>query len=432
MIRRLTVILLLLLHGAAAAQEQLSLQDAIARALEHNFDIRMAGVIATQATVNNTAGNAGLLPDINAIGGINAGNANTRIEFADGRIQEVNSANTIGYTAGLTLNYTLFAGGRAFLLRKQLKESEAIALTQFKAQIQATVAQVVQAYALAVWQQQQGIAIDTGLALARTRMVLSLANYETGTAAKTDYLQARVDYNARRADSLAQLAAVSNAQADLNTLMGEDPFTTYQVADSLMLDLSLSASDKELLYTHNLNLDAARRTIAWSKLNERIARTFLLPSLNLNGGYNFSRTQSQAGFAMFNQSYGPSGGLTLQIPVFQGGNRNRELKTASLQVFRDELAYEKQYSETGRQYRRAWKDYEAGVAAYRLEKENIVFARENLAIQEARLRVGFANTLEMREAENSFIQALIRLYTAAYQLKVNETRVLELENKLVK
>jgi outer membrane protein TolC len=53
-------------------------------------------------------------------------------------------------------------------------------------------------------------------------------------------------------------------------------------------------------------------------------------------------------------------------------------------------------------------------------------------IQKARFRVGIATTLETREAENSYVQALVRLYTAAYNLKVNETIVLQLEGTLVK
>jgi len=46
--------------------------------------------------------------------------------------------------------------------------------------------------------------------------------------------------------------------------------------------------------------------------------------------------------------------------------------------------------------------------------------------------VGIATTLEARQAENDYVTALERLYTAAYNLKVTETIVLELENQLVK
>jgi len=46
--------------------------------------------------------------------------------------------------------------------------------------------------------------------------------------------------------------------------------------------------------------------------------------------------------------------------------------------------------------------------------------------------LGVGTTLEARQAENDYVAALETLYTAAYNLKVNETIVLELENQLVK
>ena len=120
------------------------------------------------------------------------------------------------------------------------------------------------------------------------------------------------------------------------------------------------------------------------------------------------------------------------MPLFRGGNVRREVKIASLQATRDQLLYEWQSTEVSRQYRTAWRNYEVSVGAYKLEKENIDYAKENLYIQKERFKAGIANTLETREAENSYVQALVRYYTAIYNLKVNETRVLELEGALVK
>lgn len=424
------IAILLLTCPSLFAQERLSLQDAIAKALQYNFDVRIAGINAQMAAKNNTLGNAGLLPAINGTAGANVGSANTRMEFADGRVQDVKGANTISYSGGVTLNYTIFAAGRAFIIHKQLKQLEAVSVIQLKAQMQTTVSQVIQAYAQAVLQQQQGIAIDTGLALAKTRMVLSQVKYETGASAKVDFLQARVDYNARQSDSLSQVSMLNGAIADLNVLMGEDAYQSYIVDDSLAIETSLQPTDKALLTDKNLSLSAAKSNVAIAELNAKIAKTYLYPTLNLNGGYNYSRSQSQSGFSLFSQSFGPSGGLNLNVPIFQGGNLRRNAKIASLQALREELNYDKQNTDIARQYRKAWKNYEMSIAAYKLETENINYAKENLNIQEARFRVGIATTLEVREAENAYIQALSRLNTAAFNAKVNETKVLELESGL--
>jgi outer membrane protein TolC len=412
--------------------ERLTLQDAILRTLENNYDIRISDITAQEATANNTAGNAGLLPDINGTGGITVGSSNAKIEFADGRSQEANNAASLSYNAGITANYTLFAFGRAWLIKKQLGINEALSKVQLREQMQLTVSQTIQTYARVVWQAQQQVAIDTGLALAQTRMMLSRLKYETGVSAKVDFLQARVDYNSRQSDSLQQIANLNAAFADLNLLMGADPYKTYDVDDSLVLNTGLIPSDPERLRSTNLSIKAARRSLEMAQLQTKISRTYLFPTLSANAGYNFNKSKSQSGTFTFNQNYGPTAGLGLNVPIFQGGNLRRQTKIASLEELRQELVLEKQSTDVGRQYRQAWENYQMSVNAYRLEQENIGYARENLDIQKARFRVGIATTLETREAENSYIQALIRLYTAAYNLKVNETIVQELESDLVR
>jgi outer membrane protein TolC len=120
------------------------------------------------------------------------------------------------------------------------------------------------------------------------------------------------------------------------------------------------------------------------------------------------------------------------MPLFNGGNVRRQAKVATLQSIRDELLYEKQNTVLGRAYRTAWRNYEVAVAAYKLESENIKYAKENLDVQIARFKVGVGSTLEARQAENDYVAALQTLYTAEYNLKVSETVVLELESQLVK
>jgi outer membrane protein len=422
--------ILIILPAASFAQELLTLEQAIAKTLEHNYDIRISDVTAQQAQTNNTWGNAGLLPSLNGVAGANASSNNADLEFVDGTRITRNNALNYGYSGSLGISWTVFAAGRVYLVKKQLNALQQISEVQLKAQVQASISQVIQAYSQVVYNQQQMVAIDTAIELARARMDLSKAKFDIGTSPKVDYLQGRVDFNASRSLHFSQVAGLETARANLNAIMGEDETRTYSVADSLVLNLALQPVDKERLRDLNLTLDAARRTAELSKIETRIARTALFPTLGVNGGYAYSYVRSQAGQFVFNRSYGPTGSASLNIPIFQGGNLRRQVKIASLQAMSDQLVYERQSTQLGSQYRSAWKSYETAVSTYELEEESIGYARENLDIQKARFKVGIATTLELREAENSYVQALARKYVAAYNVKVNETRVLELENKL--
>lgn len=433
MFKRLTIILSL---GCCVirvtAQERLSLQDAINRALQYNYDVRIADAAAKQAKANNTIGNAGMLPNVNLNGTLGGSDYNTHNQLVNGDVQDNPAAKTYNYSTSATLGWTLFDGGRMFLVKKQLDIEELAGNEQFRLQLQSTVSRVIQVYAQVLWQQKQLIAVDTAAALAKLRMDISRVKFETGASPKTDYLQARVDYNARQADSLTQEANITQSFDSLNVLIGAAVNTAYILDDSLQLNTRLSPASEQLLEDANLSLSIYKHSADISKLNERIARSYRLPVLSINGSYYYNYSRSATGFLLSGRSYGPTGSAGISIPLFQGGNINRQVKVASLQSMRDDLLYERQKTIISNHYRSAWRNYEVAVAAYQLQYDNIKYAKENLDVQEARFKVGVGTTLEAREAENSYVQALISLHTAAYNLKVSETIVLELENKLVK
>lgn len=414
------------------AQQRLTLEDAIARALKKNYDISIAELASEQAARNNTLGNAGFSPTISAGGSYSGSKANVLNDLANGTQQVNPNATNKSLNPALSASWTIFDGGRMFLVKKQLNELEVLGNLQLQAQMQLVVSRTIQTYARAVLQQKQRYAADTALRLATTRMQLANLKFTNGSGAKVDYLQARVDYSARQADSLTYLSQFADACDSLSVLMGERDNNLYIVDDTIIANMNLQGMDQDHLRDFNLSLQSYKTSAAISQTNADIAKTYFLPTVTLTGSYYYTRTNSATGFALFSRSYGANGAVNLSVPLFQGGNVRRQSKVASLQAMRDELAYERENSIIGRQYRTAWRNYKLAVAAYYLALENIKFARENLDVQVARFRVGVGTTLESQEAENAFVDALIRLYTSQFNVKTYETQVLELENKLVK
>lgn len=431
LMNKLILSLFCLVPYLLAAQERLTLQDAIYRTLKKNYDIAVNGIAVQQAERNNTYGNAGFSPTVNAVAAATQTRNNVRSDLANGTQQNNPNAVNTSLNPALTVSWTLFDGGRMFIIKKQLNELEALTKLQLRSQMQTMVSRTIQVYAQVSLQQKQLAAVDTAIRLARTRIVLTETKYKTGAGAKVDYLQAMVDYNARRADSLNYRSTFASACDSLSVLMGENTDVLYYVDDSLPVNTLLVRTNPETLRDINLSLATFRRNAYISKLNADAAKTFALPIVWVNGGLTYSRNTSATGFALFSRTYGGNGTLNVSIPVFQGGNIRRQANVASLQAMRDELLYEKQNTIIGRQYRTTWRNYSLAVAAHKLAVEDLKFARENLDVQLARFRIGVGTTLESREAENSFVQSLIRLYSAEFNVKVNETQVLELENKLL-
>jgi outer membrane protein TolC len=65
-----------------------------------------------------------------------------------------------------------------------------------------------------------------------------------------------------------------------------------------------------------------------------------------------------------------------------------------------------------------------------LETENASLAKENLELSMQRLRLGETTSLELRQAEESYEEALTRLLNFQFNLKVAETKLRQLISDL--
>ncbi len=417
--------------STAAKTQLLTLEEALKIALDNNFDIQLARVDATQATLNNTAGNAGMLPDVYAVAGTNGSLSNTQLELATGDVQNRNNALAYGLNGAIQLDWTLFDGNGMFIRKRQLEQLERMGGLALKQQLQTTIVSVIQAYAAVIRQQQQLVAIDTAMSLAYTRMTIAQTKFEIGSAAKTDYLQARVDYNEARAQYFSNQALLWQSKDSLMLVLGNEPGTQFSVADEILMDTALSYREPSAWMDHNFSMQLAREQKELSHLDLRLTKAAQLPSVGLSAAYNFNFTKSAAGIVVYNQTYGPQAALGLSLPIFSGGNLQRAKKIAQQEVFRQDLLVRQLDKTLKTRYRNAWLAYDNARKLYLLELENIAFAEENVMIQQARFRVGVSQTLELREAENSYVNALTRKVNAIYNLKITATRLLELENKLL-
>ena len=106
--------LLLLIISATVAQEPLTLNDAIAKALENNYGIIIMQQNQRISEIRNNWGTAGRYPYINLTAGDdNSYNINNTENFANNR-----------FSAGANLNWTLFDGFIVKINKQRFEELE--------------------------------------------------------------------------------------------------------------------------------------------------------------------------------------------------------------------------------------------------------------------------------------------------------------------
>ena len=132
--------------AAWAQTTLLSPEEALKIALESNFDIRLSKADATIAQLNNTKGNAGMLPTVNLVANENVSVSAFQQKIANGSEFSAVGALFNNANAGVQLSWTLFDGRRMNIAKNRLEQTEALGQLNLQATVQQTAASVLFAY----------------------------------------------------------------------------------------------------------------------------------------------------------------------------------------------------------------------------------------------------------------------------------------------
>lgn len=436
--RRFKLFLLLLLPVSASAQQTvLTLEEAIASALQSNYNILLVKNDSSVFALDRSFTYAAFIPRLNGSAQKVWNNNAQKQELPNGSKRDTSGIKSNNLQASINLNWTLFDGLKMFITRDRLVELDRLGGLTVKNQVVATVADVVNNYYNIVRSKLQLKAIDEQISINEERVKLADRKFSVGLGAKPELLQAKVDLNARKAARLRQLTLIDQLKEQLNQVMAVGLSTIYNVIDSIPINTELQYGDLQNNITNtNPSLLIARKNIEISKLIVRERKAERFPILTFNSAYNFSRTENKAVInqftPLFNQNKGFNYGFGLSVPILNNFNTKRLIQQAQLEVLYQEIFLKNQLSLVDLALSNAFKNYELEKKSLALEEENISLARENVSIALERFRQGVSTYLELRDAQISLEQALDRLIAARYNTKLAETELLRLKGDLVR
>lgn len=419
------------------AQDSLSVEDAVAVALNNNYEIQLVRNDSAAYALDKLYANAAFLPRLNATGGLIFNNNNQKQKLADGTTRQSKGIRSNNLSGSVQLNWVLFDGLKMFATRDKLNQFVLLGELNIKNQIVNTIASVITNYYDIVRQKQQLKAIEDQMGINEERVKLAEKKISVGLGAKPELLQAKLDLNAQRAARLKQQTVIDQLKEQLNQLMNVALNTHYEVADNIPNNNNIVLGDvintiemtsPQLLVTKK-NIDIGLLT-----LKERKAE--LLPIVSFNSAYNYSKTNNQTVInnftPLFNRNNGFNYGIGVTIPILNGFNVRRQIKQAQLDIDYLNIFYRNQRSVIELNIVNAFKDYELQKKTLALEEENILLAKENVFIAVERLRLGISTYLELRETQKSLEEGYNRLIAARYNTKLAETELLRLKGDLLR
>ena len=435
--RKIFLPVLLLITCSAPAQRIVSLEEAIATALQNNYNILLAKNDSMAAALDYSYKNAGFLPRLNGNLGTAWNNNAQKQILADGSKRESKGLKSNNITTQLALNWTLFDGMKMFATRDKLEEFVKLGELGIKNQLINTVASVITTYYNIVRQKQQLKAVEEQMSLSQERVKLAQYKLDIGVGTKPDVLQGKLDLNAQKAAQLLQQNLIAKLKEELNQLMNIQQSTLYEVSDSIPINTKLSLGDiQSNVESNNPALLIAKKNIDIAGLTLKERKAEKLPTVTFNSAYNFNRTNNQAVInsfsTLFNRSKGFNYGLTATVPIFNNFNNKRQIRQAELDIQYQRIVYDNQKSLINLSVINAWSDYEQQKRALALEEENIILAKENVSILFQVYKLNSTTLIQLKEAEKSLGDAYNRLIAARYSTKLAETELLRLKGDLIK
>lgn len=424
------------------AQPVMTVNDAIAMALQYNYDIQLSKNDSSVAALDYSYRNAVFLPRITATASNSWTDNNQTQEFINTGVRSGN-VNAANVAAGVTLNWTLFDGLKMFTTRKKAEEYIQLGTLVIKEQVINTVANVVNTYYGIVGQKELLRAIEEQIDISQIRVDLAKRKLDIGAGAKPEYLQSLLDLNAFKAAQLKQGTAILELKQTLNQMIrpatGTDPgglITDYEVSDSIPIIPDLRFDDiQSQVNTLNPSLQITRKNIDLSYLTLKQIKADRWPVVQFNSGYNFSRADNDITVNPFLPLYTKTGGLNFgfsaSMPIINYRNISRLVNQQELNIDYQNLYLENQQSQLQLSVLNAYKEFEFQKKALELEESNISIAHENLDIMLETYRLGNTTYIQLREAQKSLVDAHTRLITARYNTKVAETELLRLKGEII-
>lgn len=433
--------------------EKITLEKCIQLAFTKNYDVQLAAISESIATIDYQQSKYNLSPEISGSAGQYFQSGRSIDRFTNQYVQTTIGSNNFQLQA----NWTLFAGGQ---LRNNIqklrfdKQASHLDLEQVKQNIALSVAL---AYLQCLQTKEQveaakSIATNGKLELDRLQKLLTAGATNEGAiwSAKAQYLN--------QISNLTQAEnAKKSAYLNLKNLIQLDPKSEFELE---VAAFDVPQKNKYPIDIQSLidSATARRPEVAAAKARQesaiftsKIAKGALLPTLSLGGNLNsvysgnaktitgFSIVGSQPiGYVKSNleivetpkleyttqtiefgkqikDNFGQSFGATLSIPIYGKLQTQTQINKANIGIIQSQIALEKSYMAVRNDVSNAYISFENSADKYFALKETYEAQRKNTEFVKIRFANAQASQFEIQTAENAENSAYQNLISAKYE-----------------
>ncbi len=427
----------------------LSLDDCLAIALNSNPTVKVADMEIKRVDYSKKETLSQLLPQINFNGSYNRmiekQVAYMNMDFGDfgntgggddsdnpeSKSRAGGGKKDNGIKMGLDNSYQVGFNASIPLIMPQLWASMKLADTQILQSVEQArasrldlVNQVKDAYYTLLLAEDSRRVIQESYDMAALTHDIYKRQYEAGAASDYDVLRTSVAMKNIEPQLIQADIAIKQARLQLLILMGVDASYPVRPTETLrQYESTMYAETLAINPDYSSNSDLVLNSIQTKQLKQALAvqRNSLYPTLTASASYNW--TSSSNGSPLRNFRWNPYSivGLTLNVPIYTGGQRYSRIKQAQVQL--DEMKWQRENLE-----RSVAMQVDLAIENIRLNVEQIASSSESVKqatrahdIMEQSFAIGAASYLDLRDSELSLTQSRLAYYQAIYDYLIAQS-----------
>lgn len=430
-IKYIFLIIGLSLSFIVKAQQQFTLRNAIDTALRNNFDIQIAKNYVEIATMNNTYGVAGGLPYVSANAGDNGSLTTQQTKFADGTPESsISNKGENALNAGVSAGIVLFNGFKITATKEKLSRLQNLSEIQLNQQIQNTIADIMVTYFDIIRQQNYLKIIQNSLDVSIQKMDIINVKKNVGMSDAVEILQAQTDVNSAEQLLVLQKTVIEQNKSDLLLLINAKKQMEFSITDTIIIDQSLQLDSIINYLNRNPQYLSAEQKILIDEQIVKEVSSQRYPSIKLNAGYDFYQANLNKGTISMNQNYGPTAGVNMQIPIFNGNIYKTQKDVAKINVNNSKLEMESLQNSLTTQAIKLYRTYSTTLQQIESQRENFEMTKQLVDVVMQQFHVSQATILDVRAAQTSFENAAYLLVNLLYSAKVAEIELKQLTYSL--
>lgn len=419
--------LVLLVAIPLAAQEPLSLKDAVRLALKQHPSMEAARSGVNAAEIRIVEARAGYLPKLNyaesylrtdnpvvVFSSLLTQHQFTAANFALGPLNRPDFLNN--FQSQVTLDQVVYDGGQTKLAVKSAELGRSLSAEDERRNRMSVIANVVRAYHGAVLAAGSVNVADEAVRSAEADVNRAEAVRAAGMSTDADVLSIRVHLAAVREQQIRRRADLEVSVAALNEALGRPLAEPHDLSTPLAAasldDRTLEQYEKEAGLSRP-ELRETRLAASLAETQGSTARAALLPQVVVHAGFEADR-----------QTFATRGGgswlasASLRWNLFNGGADKARISEAAYGLQRARAIETQAGTQVRLEVRRAYADFGAASRRIEVAQAAVAMAEESLRITKNRFEAGLANVTDLLRTETSLLETRNRHLAAVYDQRL--------------